>query len=121
MVEAARESGTLPAAPVEYIGTGDEEIMSVTRDDERFLVKSPAAERVVLMTDWENDDARAHLAGRLRRMGVEDVLARAGAKEGDEVVIAGRVFEYMPEPAQVGETTGPRAYERGDDQGGERT
>jgi GTP-binding protein len=49
------------------------------------------------MTDWNNDEAREHLALRLRAAGVEDMLAREGAVRGDEVDIAGRVFEYIPE------------------------
>lgn len=119
MVEAARESGTVAATPVEYVRTDDGEVMSVTRDPERFLLRSTAAERAVLMTDWENEDARAHLAARLRRMGVEDTLARAGAKEGDEVEIAGRVFDYLPEPVAAGGQSAQHAGERVVEEDGE--
>ncbi|MBU1670154.1 MAG: GTPase ObgE [Actinobacteria bacterium] len=99
MVESARRLGATPAVPVEFV-EAEPEIMSVAREGERFVVTGPAPERAVQMTDWENDDARTYLAGRLRRMGVEDALARAGAVEGDEVEIAGRVFEYVPEPRE---------------------
>ncbi|MFH1149614.1 MAG: GTPase ObgE [Actinomycetota bacterium] len=98
MVESARRLGAVPAVPVEFV-EAEQEVMSVARVGERFVVTGPVPERAVLMTDWENDDARTYLAGRLRRMGVEDALARAGAVEGDEVEIAGRAFEYVPEPA----------------------
>lgn len=42
----------------------------------------------------DNEEAVVFLQHRLKRMGVERALAQAGAIDGDEIVIAGRSFEY---------------------------
>jgi GTP-binding protein len=59
-----------------------------------FRVSGRQVERMVVQTDWENEEALAFLQHRLRRLGVEDALAAAGAQNGDEVRICGRAFEY---------------------------
>ena len=50
-------------------------------------------ERLVLQTEWENEEAIIYLQGRLVKLGVEDALTRAGARDGDTVRILGREFE----------------------------
>ncbi|MHB8893899.1 MAG: GTPase ObgE [Candidatus Geothermincolia bacterium] len=101
MVEAAREEGVMTGETILFEPSPAEETMTVERADGRFIVRGGRVERLVLMTDWENDEARAHLARRLRDVGVEDVLARNGAEEGDEIEIAGKTFEYIPEGARA--------------------
>ncbi len=71
--------------------------VEVFREGERFVVRNAHIERMVLMTDWNSDDALDHLVRKLKSTGVEDALAKAGAKGGDEVEIAGRIFEFIPE------------------------
>ena len=51
-------------------------------------------ERMVVQTDWENEEAVIYLQHRLARMGVDDTLDRAGCKPGDEVRIQGYAFDY---------------------------
>ena len=41
-----------------------------------------------------NEDAIAFLQHRFKRIGVEDALAKAGARNGDEIRIVGRAFEF---------------------------
>jgi Obg family GTPase CgtA-like protein len=53
-------------------------------------------------TDLEDPGAVARLQARLRRSGVERRLADAGARRGDEVMIAGRAFEYLPDEEAPG-------------------
>ncbi len=77
-------------------GTEPAEI-EIERDEGRFIVKSGHIERMVLMTDWDSDDALEHLSRKLKSTGIEDALVKAGAKSGDEVVIAGRTFEFIPD------------------------
>jgi GTP-binding protein len=50
------------------------------------------------MTDLDNPQAVAYLQRRLRRAGVDDLLAGAGASPGDEVVVGEAAFEYTPDP-----------------------
>ncbi|MGH2358287.1 MAG: Obg family GTPase CgtA, partial [Candidatus Limnocylindria bacterium] len=53
--------------------------------------------RWVAMTDLDNPQAVAYLQRRLRRAGVEDLLAAAGARPGDEVLVGDAAFEYQPD------------------------
>ena len=46
--------------------------------------------------DVDNEDALAYLEERLRRIGVLDALQREGFVAGDEVRIAGVLFELDP-------------------------
>lgn len=66
-----------------------------------FQVEGTAVERMVVQTDWENEEAIAFLQHRLKRMGVERELEAAGACDGDEIRIVGRAFEF--ESAQTHE------------------
>ncbi|CVH75670.1 GTPase Obg [Coriobacteriaceae bacterium CHKCI002] len=59
-----------------------------------FRVTGPQVERMVVQTDWENEEAIAFLQHRLKRLGVEAALERAGAVDGDEIRIVGRAFEF---------------------------
>ena len=97
------------AAAAEAEGASTEEIWEYhggdrTRDfsinevaDGVFEVTGKAVERMVIQTDMENEEAIAFLQHRLRRSGVEEALARAGAVDGDEIRIAGRSFDYFGE------------------------
>jgi GTPase len=61
-----------------------------------FEVTGRNVERMVIMTEWNNEEAMAFLQKRLVKAGVEKALEDAGAREGDEVRIAGRSFEFTP-------------------------
>ena len=52
------------------------------------------AERAVAVTDLTNAEALDYVQDRLRRLGVDRALARAGAREGDIVRIGPMSFEY---------------------------
>ena len=62
--------------------------------DGAFVVRGRGAERAVALTDLTDAQALAYAQGRLRRLGVDRALARAGAREGDLVRVAGFTFEY---------------------------
>jgi GTP-binding protein len=59
-----------------------------------FRVEGRAIERMVIMTEWENEEALAFLQKRLVRAGVEAALIDAGARDGDEIRIVERSFEF---------------------------
>ena len=59
-----------------------------------FRVEGPQVERMVVQTDWENEEAIAFLQHRFKRLGVEKALEKAGAVDGDEIRIVGRAFEF---------------------------
>ena len=59
-----------------------------------FRVSGPRVERMVVQTDWENEEAIAFLQHRMKRMGVDKALEDAGARDGDEVRIVGYSFDF---------------------------
>lgn len=59
-----------------------------------YRISGPQVERMVIQTDWDNDEAMAFLQHRLKRIGVEKALENAGARDGDEIRISGRSFEF---------------------------
>jgi GTPase len=66
--------------------------------DRRFRVEGRGVERWVRESDLQDPRQVIALQDRLRKAGVEKRLAQEGAREGDEVEIAGRAFQYYPEP-----------------------
>jgi len=69
----------------------------VTREGGGFRVRSERVERLVAQTALDNPRATRRLQQRLRAMGVESALTREGAREGDDVFIGDRTFEFFPE------------------------
>ncbi|MDZ4170318.1 MAG: GTPase ObgE [Coriobacteriia bacterium] len=59
-----------------------------------FEVEGRGVERMVITTEWDNEEGVAFLQKRLVRAGVERALAEAGAVDGDEIRIAGRSFDF---------------------------
>jgi GTP-binding protein len=64
--------------------------------DGLFRVEGDAVDRLIARHDLDNEDALIHVEGRLRRMGVIRALEAAGFEPGDDVEIAGVVFELDP-------------------------
>ncbi|MCH3943240.1 MAG: GTPase ObgE [Atopobiaceae bacterium] len=62
-----------------------------------FRVEGTAIERMVVQTDWDNEEAIAFLQHRFDRIGLDDALAKAGCRPGDEVRILGYAFSYEGE------------------------
>jgi GTP-binding protein len=63
-------------------------------DDGAFTVMGRKAERAVALSDLTNVDALSYAQHRLKQLGVNKALARAGARDGDLVHIGGFTFEY---------------------------
>ena len=67
----------------------------VTREERHaWRVTGAQVERMVIQTDWDNDEAVAYLQHRFERCGLDDALAKAGAVNGDEVRILELAFAY---------------------------
>jgi GTP-binding protein len=64
------------------------------RDDGSFEVHGREAARAVGLSDLTNPEALDVARERLSRLGVDRALARAGARNGDTVHIAGMSFDY---------------------------
>ncbi|MEN3315970.1 MAG: GTPase [Acidimicrobiaceae bacterium] len=63
-------------------------------DDGAYVVRGASAERAVAVSDLSSAEALAFVHERLERAGVDRALARAGAREGNEVRIGSMSFEY---------------------------
>ncbi len=61
----------------------------------------PAAERAVALSDLTDDQALDVVLGRLRRLGVERLLVRAGARDGDEVLVGGLSFTWFKDGSEA--------------------
>ncbi len=74
-----------------------------------FRVVGRVAERVVALNDLTTDEAADYVQGRLRRIGVDRALARAGARDGDEVHIGTLSFTwYRDQPEFTGQPASRR-------------
>jgi GTP-binding protein len=65
--------------------------------EKAWRVVGDDVELLIARHDLENEDALAHVEHRLRKMGVIDALNDGGFQPGDDVEIAGVVFELDPE------------------------
>jgi GTP-binding protein len=66
---------------------------SVEREGDLFVVSGPRVERLLARHDLENEEALAHVEKTLHKMGVVRELEALGFEPGDDVEIAGVVFE----------------------------
>jgi GTPase len=72
--------------------------ISIEREDDgSFRVVGRQAERAVALSDLTNLEALDYAHSRLKKLGVDKALARAGARQGDVVHIGGLSFEYEDE------------------------
>ena len=77
-----------------YRLAAEEERWTVERIPEGYRVRGKPVERLMAMTDLNQEDAAAELQHRLSRMGVIEALERAGCGPGDTVVIGETVLEW---------------------------
>jgi GTP-binding protein len=78
-------------------------------EDGVFTVIGKGAERAVSLNDVTTDEAAAYIQDRLKRLGVDRLLARAGAKDGDLVHIGGLSFTwYRDQPEFTGDAQSRR-------------
>jgi GTP-binding protein len=74
--------------------------------EHEFAVSGKVAERAVALNDVTTDEAADYVQSRLRRLGVDRALAKAGARDGDTVHIAELSFTwYRDQPEFTGEPT----------------
>ncbi len=93
MVQAARAE--LPTRPRFVVHRPEPAGVGVERaPDGAWVVTGRPALRAVALSDLTNPEALAYAQARLRGLGVERALARAGVRPGDHVRIGGFEFDY---------------------------
>jgi GTPase len=81
----------------------------VRTGESAFRVEGRVAERAVALNDLTSDEAAHYVQGRLRRLGVDRALARAGARDGDVVTIGELSFVWTrDQPEFTGDQGGRR-------------
>ena len=99
LVSVARRSAALPTGGGVVVHRPEPEGITVRRgDDGAFVVLGRPAQRAVAVNDLTNADALAYVQNRLRHLGVDRALVRAGAREGDLVHVGGFTFTYEDDP-----------------------
>ncbi|MCY4103779.1 MAG: GTPase ObgE [bacterium] len=104
LVRQARQDEPQPdadVAPVVHRPVADRaaDAVSVRREGDAWRVLGRPAERAVALSDLTDPQAQDYVAQRLRALGVDRELARAGAHAGDEVRIGSLAFDYEPDEA----------------------
>lgn len=90
----AEEPESEPYVLLRPVDTG----ISVEREGVReWRVHGRAAERAVAISDLTDADALVYVQRKLRKLGVDRALARAGARDGDVVRIGATELEYEGE------------------------
>ncbi|MGH9028031.1 MAG: GTPase ObgE [Acidimicrobiales bacterium] len=118
LVNASREDEEARAATSVVVHRPVGEGVEVVRaDDGAFVVRGRAALRAVALSDLTDDDAISYAQGRLRSLGVERALVRAGIREGDTVRLGAVEFTYsvgqdVPEAAAAAVGQGSRRGRR---------
>jgi GTP-binding protein len=95
--ELREQAAVVPAEPPAvfvYEPPSERAVEVVQEAPGEYRVRGGRIERMVIMTDMQNDEAVAYLQRRLQRAGVEEALRNAGARPGDTVHIGPVSFEF---------------------------
>jgi GTP-binding protein len=124
LVVQARSAEAEPTRSIVIHRPLSEEIEVARADDGSFVVLGRPALRAVALSDLTEPDAVDYVQGRLRRLGVERALVRAGVRDGDVVHLGALSFTYKREDgidAAVGDTSAPEPRRPGRRDRGART
>jgi GTP-binding protein len=72
----------------------DENAFEVSREAHAYRLRGKKVERVIAMTNFEQDEAIQRLHRIFQAMGVTSALQRAGVREGDKVRIGEVELEW---------------------------
>ncbi len=100
LAEAVRRARAAVPEPTQFVVHRPvTEGYTVAREGGGWVVEGREAVRAVNLSDLTRHDALDEAHRRLKRLGVDRALARAGAQPGDQVRIGGLVFDYEDEDA----------------------
>ena len=90
--QARREAPSRSTAPVLHRPAGEGFV--IEREGADYVVLGREAQRAVALSDLNDPDAVAHIQRRLKRIGVDKALQKAGVREGDTVRIGELSFTF---------------------------
>jgi len=96
LVDHARSETPLPRQAA-VVHRPEPEGVTVSREGSVFIVTGREASRAVAVSDLTDPEALDHVHRRLKRLGVDRALVRAGARDGDTVRIGELSFTYESE------------------------
>lgn len=96
LVAGARDAEPEPE-PFVILRPEPENVAVARVDEHEFRVSGREAERIVALSDLTDLDALNYVDFRLKKLGVDKALARAGAVTGDVVWIGKFSFDYRPD------------------------
>ncbi len=67
----------------------------ITKKENIYEVSGEEIERIVAMTDFDNEEALDNFQKIIKKIGLEKALIKRGIKEGDEVKIREKVFYFF--------------------------
>ncbi|GIP31378.1 GTPase ObgE [Paenibacillus sp. J2TS4] len=73
----------------------DEKEFTIRRENETFVIESPAIENLLKRTQFGSHDAVMRFARIMRKMGVDDELRKRGATDGQIIRIGEYEFEFV--------------------------
>lgn len=74
----------------------EEKPFTIVKED-AWIIKVEKVEKLLKMTKFNTDEAANRFARKLKKMGIDEELAKLGAQEGDTVRILDFEFEYKVE------------------------
>ena len=80
---------------IDVIEYSYEPIFNIEKRGGKYILSGKAVRRAVLMTDMENEFAVNLLHNKLKKMGIIRALQKAGAKDGDTIVVDDVEFTFM--------------------------
>ena len=72
----------------------EEQPFTIVKDGNVWVVKGQGVEKLLKMTNFNNEEAYSRFAKKLRSMGIDEKLEQMGIQEGDIVRILNYEFEY---------------------------
>jgi len=69
----------------------------IERKEDKFVIKGKKVEELVSMTDFSSEEAVQRLQRIFKKLGIEKMLKKEGAKNGDKIEIAGVEFTLFEE------------------------
>ena len=80
---------------VKVISYNDEDYIAVDYHDDAYYISNSKVEKAFAMTNFNTDEGASRFSKLMRNYGVDDALRKAGAKNGDTIVILDYAFEFI--------------------------